>query len=74
MAIPCKSRLRERGSRDWLRLPAAGGKPEYVVEATALGWLDNDMPIAEADEFCEALQDLGTAGDLWARYPREGQG
>src|SRR6516162_960042 len=74
MAIPCRSRLRERRSRDLLRRPAAGGKPEYVPEGTALCWLQQRHAHRRGATVLQGAPGPGNPKAIFGRYPREGQG
>ena len=55
--------------RSALKHVAAAHTPTMLIH----GENDNDVPIAEAEQFFIALQDVGTEA-LFVRYPREGHG
>jgi dipeptidyl aminopeptidase/acylaminoacyl peptidase len=55
--------------RSALKHVAAAHTPTMLMH----GENDNDVPIAEAEQFFIALQDVGTEA-LFVRYPREGHG
>ena len=54
-----------------MRLPVAGGKPEYA--GTGLCGSDNNVPFAGAEQRCIPLEDVETEA-IFVRYPREGKG